>query len=56
MASETLTVRVDARAKKRLAKLAESTGRSQSFWPLRPSLDIEIPTAWQIKGIESALA
>ncbi len=31
MASTTFTIRVEARVKKRLEKLAKSTGRSRSF-------------------------
>lgn len=55
MASATFTVRVDAAAKKRLEKLAKSTGRSRSFLAaeaIDAYLDIN---EWQVEGIKRAI-
>jgi RHH-type transcriptional regulator, rel operon repressor / antitoxin RelB len=56
MASETLTLRVDAKSRKRLARLAESTGRSRSFLPAEAIAEYLDANEWQIKGIKAALA
>lgn len=56
MASTTFTVRVDAAVKKRLEKLAKSTGRSRSFIAaeaIDTYLDIN---EWQVAGIKHAIA
>jgi len=55
MASTTFTVRVDAAVKKRLEKLAKSTGRSRSFLAAE-AIDayLEI-NEWQIAGIKRAI-
>lgn len=55
MSSTTFTVRVDAAAKRRLEKLAKSTGRSRSFLAaeaLDAYLDVN---EWQVEGIETAM-
>jgi RHH-type transcriptional regulator, rel operon repressor / antitoxin RelB len=52
----TLTMRVKSALKKRLEKLARSTGRSRSFLAqeaLRTYLDVN---EWQVAGIKAALA
>lgn len=56
MASETFTVRVDAGIKKRLAKLAESTGRSRSFLTAEAIAEYLDTNEWQVAGIKAALA
>jgi len=56
MASTTFTVRVETAVKKRLEKLAKSTGRSRSFLAaeaLNSYLDLN---EWQVAGIENAMA
>jgi predicted transcriptional regulator len=56
MKSTTFTVRVEMRAKKRLERLARSTGRSRSFLAaeaINEYLDIN---EWQVAGIKHALA
>ena len=56
MASTTLTVRVDGDVKKRLEKLAKSTGRSSSFLTaeaIGAYLDVN---EWQVAGIRKAIA
>lgn len=56
MASATFTIRVDADAKKRLERLAKSTGRSRSFLAaeaINGYLDIN---EWQVTGIKRAIA
>jgi predicted transcriptional regulator len=56
MASATFTIRVDATVKKRLEKLAKSTGRSRSFLAaeaLDAYLDVN---EWQVAGIKRAIA
>jgi RHH-type transcriptional regulator, rel operon repressor / antitoxin RelB len=56
MNTETFSVRLDRSAKKRLQKLAESTGRSGAFLAaeaISAYLDIN---AWQVSGITKALA
>jgi len=55
MASATFTVRVDATVKKRLEKLAKSTGRSRSFMAaeaIGAYLDVN---EWQVAGIKRAI-
>jgi RHH-type rel operon transcriptional repressor/antitoxin RelB len=56
MASTTFTLRVETEMKKRLEKLAKSTGRSRSFLAaeaLREYLDVN---EWQVAGVRKAIA
>jgi predicted transcriptional regulator len=56
MASTTFTVRVEPVVKKRLEKLAKSTGRSRSFLAaeaLNEYLDVN---EWQVSGVKQAMA
>jgi RHH-type rel operon transcriptional repressor/antitoxin RelB len=56
MASTTFTVRVEPLVKKRLEKLAKSTGRSRSFLAaeaLNEYLDVN---EWQVAGVKRAIA
>jgi RHH-type transcriptional regulator, rel operon repressor / antitoxin RelB len=56
MSSTTFTVRVDPEVKRRLEKLAKSTGRTRSFLAaeaLNEYLDIN---EWQVAGIKRAVA
>jgi RHH-type transcriptional regulator, rel operon repressor / antitoxin RelB len=55
MPSETFTVRVNADIKKRLAKLAESTGRSRSFLTAEAIAEYLDTNEWQIAGIKAAI-
>ena len=55
MASTTFTLRVETEVKKRLEKLAKSTGRSRSFLAaeaLREYLDVN---EWQVAGVRKAI-
>ena len=55
MASTTFTLRVETDVKKRLEKLAKSTGRSRSFLAaeaLNEYLDVN---EWQVAGIRNAM-
>ena len=56
MPSTTFTVRVEPQVKKRLEKLARSTGRSRSFLAaeaLNAYLDVN---EWQVAGVKRAIA
>ena len=56
MASTTFTVRVEPEVKKRLEKLAQSTGRTRSFLAaeaLNEYLDVN---EWQVAGVKRAMA
>ncbi len=56
MFSATLTVRIEPGVKKRLEKLAKSTGRSRSFLAaeaLNEYLDVN---EWQVDGVKKAVA
>ena len=56
MRSTTLMVRVDSAAKKRLERLAKSTGRSRSLLAaeaINQYLDVN---EWQVAGVEQAIA
>jgi RHH-type transcriptional regulator, rel operon repressor / antitoxin RelB len=56
MASTTFTLRVEPLVKKRLEKLAKSTGRSRSFLAaeaLNEYLDVN---EWQVAGVKRAIA
>jgi len=55
-ASETFTVRVDAGVKERLARLAESTGRSRSFLAAEAIIQYLDANEWQIEGVREAIA
>jgi RHH-type rel operon transcriptional repressor/antitoxin RelB len=56
MPSTTFTVRVEREVKKRLEKLAKSTGRTRSFLTaeaLNEYLDVN---EWQVAGVKRAMA
>jgi RHH-type rel operon transcriptional repressor/antitoxin RelB len=56
MSSTTFTVRVEPEVKKRLEKLAKSTGRTRSFLAaeaLNAYLDVN---EWQVAGVKRAMA
>jgi len=55
MSSETFTVRVDAKAKKRLERLAKSTGRSRSFLAAEAINEYLDVNEWQVAGIKQAI-
>jgi predicted transcriptional regulator len=55
MSSETFTVRVDTTAKKRLEKLAKSTGRSRSFLAAEAINEYLAVNEWQVAGIKQAM-
>jgi predicted transcriptional regulator len=55
MSSATFTVRVDSNAKKRLEKLAKSTGRSRSFLAAEAINEYLDVNEWQVAGIKRAL-
>lgn len=55
MSSTTFTVRVDAVVKKRLEKLAKSTGRSRSFLAAEAIGEFVDVNEWQIAGIKRAM-
>lgn len=56
MASTTFTVRVDQRVKKRLEKLAESTGRSRSYLAAEAISEYLDVNERQVAGIKQAIA
>jgi RHH-type transcriptional regulator, rel operon repressor / antitoxin RelB len=56
MRSATFTVRVDAAAKKRLERLARSTGRSRSFLAAEAIKEYLDVNEWQVAGIKQAIA
>jgi RHH-type transcriptional regulator, rel operon repressor / antitoxin RelB len=56
MASTTLTVRVDSKIKKRLEKLAESTGRNRSSLAAEAITEYLDVKEWQVAGIKRAIA
>jgi RHH-type rel operon transcriptional repressor/antitoxin RelB len=56
MSSATVSVRINLAAKKRLEKLAKSTGRSRSFLAaeaINGYLDLN---EWQVAGVQNAIA
>ncbi|MBM3530941.1 MAG: ribbon-helix-helix protein, CopG family [Alphaproteobacteria bacterium] len=55
MASGTFTVRVDSAVKKRLEKLAKSTGRSRSFLAAQAIAEYVDVNEWQVAGIKRAI-
>ncbi len=56
MKSTTLTVRVETRVKKRLERLARSTGRSRSFLAAEAINEYLEINEWQVAGIRRAIA
>jgi RHH-type transcriptional regulator, rel operon repressor / antitoxin RelB len=56
MSSTTFTVRVDSATKKRLEKLAKSTGRSRSFLAAEALAEYLDVNEWQVAGIRNAMA
>jgi RHH-type transcriptional regulator, rel operon repressor / antitoxin RelB len=56
MASTTFTVRVNPEVKKRLEKLAKSTGRSRSFLAAEALNDYLEVNEWQVAGVKEAIA
>jgi len=56
MRSTTLTVRIDAAAKERLEKLAETTGRSRSFLAADAINQYLEVNEWQVAGIKQPIA
>jgi RHH-type rel operon transcriptional repressor/antitoxin RelB len=54
--STTLTLRIDAAAKGRLEKLAETTGRSRSFLAADAINQYLEVNEWQVAGIKQAIA
>jgi RHH-type transcriptional regulator, rel operon repressor / antitoxin RelB len=55
MPSATFTVRVDSNVKKRLEKLARSTGRSRSFLAAEAIGSYLDMNEWQVAGIKRAI-
>ena len=55
MPSTTFTVRVETDVKKRLEKLAKSTGRSRSFLAAEAIGEFVDVNEWQIAGIRAAM-
>jgi RHH-type rel operon transcriptional repressor/antitoxin RelB len=56
MPSTTFTVRVEAEVKKRLEKLAKSTGRSRSFLAAEALNEYLDGIEWQVAGVKRAMA
>jgi RHH-type transcriptional regulator, rel operon repressor / antitoxin RelB len=56
MRSTTFTVRVDTTTKKRLERLAKSTGRSRSFLAAEAINEYLETNEWQVTGIKQAIA
>jgi predicted transcriptional regulator len=56
MPSTTFTVRVDSTVKKRLEKLARSTGRTRSFLAAEALTEYLDVNEWQVAGIRKAAA
>jgi RHH-type transcriptional regulator, rel operon repressor / antitoxin RelB len=56
MASTTVTIRLEQAAKRRLEKLAKSTGRSRSFLAAEAINDYLDVNEWQVAGIKQAIA
>ena len=54
--SATFTVRVDEAVKKRLEKLAKSTGRTRSFLAAEAISEYLDLNEWQVSGIKTAMA
>ena len=56
MSSTTVSVRIDPAIKKRLEKLAKSTGRSRSFLAAEAINEYVDLNEWQVAGIAKAVA
>ena len=56
MPSTTFTVRVDPAVKRRLERLAKSTGRSRSFLAAEALSEYLDANEWQVAGIRKAMA
>lgn len=56
MPSTTFTVRVDTTVKRRLEKLAKSTGRSRSYLAAEALSEYLATNEWQVTGIKQATA
>jgi RHH-type rel operon transcriptional repressor/antitoxin RelB len=56
MSSTTVSVRIDSDIKKRLEKLAKSTGRSRSFLAAEAINEYLDLNEWQVAGIRKAVA
>src|SRR3974377_202641 len=56
MTTTTFTVRVSSTAKKRLERLAKSTGRSRSFLAAEAINEYLDVNEWQVAGIKRAIA
>ena len=56
MSSTTVSARIDPAIKKRLEKLAKSTGRSRSFLAAEAINDYLELNEWQVAGIQKAIA
>jgi RHH-type transcriptional regulator, rel operon repressor / antitoxin RelB len=56
MPSTTFTVRIDPAVKKRLERLAKSTGRSRSFLAAEALSEYLDVNEWQVAGIRKAMA
>ena len=56
MNSTTFTVRVDTDVKKRLERLAKSTGRTRSFLAAEAIAEYLEINEWQVAGIKRAMA
>jgi predicted transcriptional regulator len=56
MASATFTVRIDTSAKKRLERLAKSTGRTRSFLAAEAINEYLEINEWQVAGVKRAMA
>jgi RHH-type transcriptional regulator, rel operon repressor / antitoxin RelB len=56
MPSTTFTVRVEPQVKKRLEKLAKSTGRSRSFLAAEALGEYLDVNEWQVAGVKQAIA
>ena len=54
--STTFTVRIDTGVKKRLERLAKSTGRSRSFLAAEAINEYLEVNEWQVTGIKRAIA
>ena len=56
MASTTFTLRVETDVKKRLEKLAKSTGRSRSFLAAKALSEYLDVNEWQVAGVRRAMS
>jgi len=56
MPSIPFTVRVDDSTKKRLEKLAKSTGRSRSYLAAEAISEYLAVNEWQVEGVKQAIA